>query len=158
VVDTLLPLLRTRLDQHNQAASLDGGIRLRAAAHIGEVHRDHHGFAGTSVNYLFRLLEAPILRSVLAKTAEDLILITSDYYYTSVIRQEHDHIRTAFRPVPVCVKNTHDRGWIAVPGRRPGSTARAWTSGGDRCRSPALNTQCGACEASLGCPPLGWPR
>lgn len=116
LIDPLLYQLRTALRRHNRMASEVARIGLRAAVHLGQVHQDEHGLAGTAVNHLFRLLDAPELRAALAASGSELALIVSDHYYECVVRQRPSMIEsTAFRPAAIKVKQTRDRGWIWTP-------------------------------------------
>jgi hypothetical protein len=116
LIDPLLYQLRAALRRHNRMASEVARIGLRAAVHMGQVHRDDHGLAGRAVNHLFRLLDAPVLRTALAASGAELALIVSDHYYECVIRQRPSMIESAaFRPAAVKVKQTRDRGWIWTP-------------------------------------------
>ena len=51
---------------HNRLSSEDARIQLRAAAHVGKVYHDGHGFAGDAASHLFRLLQAPGFKQLLA--------------------------------------------------------------------------------------------
>ncbi|REF00970.1 hypothetical protein [Thermomonospora umbrina] len=116
VIDPLVGHLARRLRRHNGAAPDGQVVRLRVAVHIGEVHRDAHGLAGTSVNHLFRLLDAPALKRALADSGDDLAVIASDYFYDGVIRHADGSVDpTAFWPADVTVKETRARGWIHLP-------------------------------------------
>jgi hypothetical protein len=116
LIDPLLHQLRGALRRHNRMASELARIGLRVAVHLGLVHRDEHGLAGTAVNHLFRLLDAPVLRTALAASGSELALIVSDHYYECVVRQRPSMIESAaFRPVALKVKQTRGRGWIWTP-------------------------------------------
>jgi class 3 adenylate cyclase len=117
VVDPLMERIRGGLRHHNRLASDAAAIRLRAAVHIGEVHSDAYGLAGSGVNHLFRLLDAPVLKKTLANAGADLALMVSDYFYDSVVKHGPGMIDPAtFRPVDVEVKETKTRGWMHLPG------------------------------------------
>ncbi|MEO5876323.1 MAG: hypothetical protein ABIS86_05885 [Streptosporangiaceae bacterium] len=113
VVDPLLTNLQEGLQKHNLNSDRHRAFKLRAAVHIGEVHQDAHGLVGTSVNDLFRLVAAPVLKAALANADGDLALIVSDYFYDSVLR--HSSVGP-FHQVRVRVKQTRARGWIHLPG------------------------------------------
>jgi hypothetical protein len=116
VVDPLLDRLRAGLRRHNRLSVEAAGIRLRAAIHSGQVHRDEHGVAGTALIHLFRLLDAPALKRVLAKSRGDLALIVSDHFYNTVIRNAPGMIDPeTFQPATVMVKETRTRGWLHLP-------------------------------------------
>ena len=130
LIDPLLYQLRAALRRHNRMASEVARIGLRAAVHLGQVHRDEHGLAGRTVNHLFRLLDAPVLRTALTASGSELALIVSDHYYECVVRQRPSMLESAaFRPAAVKVKQTRDRGWIwtppaTVPARRTAAVKR----------------------------------
>ncbi|HEU5160415.1 MAG TPA: hypothetical protein VFU43_25680 [Streptosporangiaceae bacterium] len=129
VVDPLLDHIRAALRRHNRLASDAAAIRLRAAVHIGEVHSDAHGLAGVAVNHLFRLLDAPVLKHMLAAARADVALIASDYFYESVLRHGPGMIDpAAYRPVTVEVKRTQARGWVHLPGAPLAPADRAGVS------------------------------
>lgn len=76
---TRLPThLAEMLVQNNADRPAQEQIRLRMAPHAGEVHRDAHGFTGTSINRAFRLIEAPAARAALRASAGVIMLIVSD--------------------------------------------------------------------------------
>jgi hypothetical protein len=126
VVDPLLGHIRAGLRRYNRLASDAAAISLRVAVHIGEVHSDAHGLAGIAVNHLFRLLDAPVLKRMLATARADVALIVSDYFYDSVLRHGPGMIDpAAYRPVTVEVKQTQARGWVHLPGVPPALADRA---------------------------------
>jgi CRP-like cAMP-binding protein len=117
VVDPLLDLLSEKLRRYNKFSSLPAQIRLRVAVHIGEVHKDDYGVSGTAINHLFRLLDAAVLKAVLAREARGAALIASEYFYESVIRHGPGRIDPdVFRQVAAEVKGTRIKGWIYAPG------------------------------------------
>ena len=62
IIDPLPERLRGLIRRHNHVSCPAAGIQLRAAAHIGPVEHDGHGFVGSDVNLLFRMLEARPLK------------------------------------------------------------------------------------------------
>jgi hypothetical protein len=120
VVDPLFDRVRAGLRRHNRMASDAAVIQLRAAVHIGEVYSDAHGLAGTAVNHLCRLLDAPVFKQALADSGADIGLIVSDYFFESVVRPGPGMIDPdTFHPVTVEVKRTRTHGWIHLPGGAP---------------------------------------
>ena len=71
--------------RHNHVSRDAARIQLRAAAHFGLVEHDGHGFVGSDVNLLFRILDAPPLKQALAASHADLALILSDPIYRSFV-------------------------------------------------------------------------
>lgn len=132
LIDPLLDRLREGLRLHNRLSSEAAKIRLRAALHTGEVHRDEHGLAGTALNHLCRLLDAPPLKQALGGSAADLAFIASDDVYETVIRHAPRLVDpAAYLAVAVEVKETRARAWIHLPGyARPPEPAQPRGAGG----------------------------
>ena len=113
---TILPdELAAAVSRHNAGCSVPERMRLRVALHAGEVYRDAHGVADTAVNHVFRLAEAPALRSALAASTGALALIVSDWFFTEVVRHDPAAEPGSYRQVQVIVKETAATGWIRVP-------------------------------------------
>jgi hypothetical protein len=102
---------------HNRLSSADAHMQLRAAAHVGKVYRDAHGFAGDSASHLCRLLDAPPLKHLLASSGSDLAFIASDYFYDAVIRRHPTLVDpAAFQPVTVDASHETATGWVQLMG------------------------------------------
>ncbi len=109
---------------HNRLSSEDARIQLRAAAHVGKVYHDGHGFAGDAVNHLCRLLEAPRLKHLLAASGSELAFIASDYFYETFIRRHPTLVDpAAFESVTVDLRHGTAAGWVQIIGSAS-STAR----------------------------------
>ena len=109
--------LRGLIRRYNHVARGAAGIQLRAAAHIGPVEHDRHGFVGTDINLLFRMLEARPLKAALAGSGAELALIVSDYVYNNLVCRYPSLISPdAFRPVKFQTKYTRARAWTYLPG------------------------------------------
>jgi hypothetical protein len=105
---------------HNRVSSKIAHMQLRAAAHVGYIHHDDHGFAGDAVNHLFRLLDAPRLKQLLAASSSELAFITSDYFYEAIVRRHPTLVDpAAFQQVMVDVRHGTARGWVYLPGAAP---------------------------------------
>jgi len=109
------------LVRHNAACPAQARIRLRMALHAGEVHQDAHGFAGTSINRAFRLIEAPASRTALRHSSGVVALIVSDWFYDEVVRHHPAAAPSCFRQVRVVMKETEMTAWVRVlePGEAP---------------------------------------
>jgi hypothetical protein len=108
---------------HNRLSSEDARIQLRAAAHVGKVYRDDHGFAGDAASHLCRLLDAPRLKRLLATSGSELAFIASDYFYDAVIRRHPTLIDpVAFQPITIDMTHVTATGWVQLMGSA--STAR----------------------------------
>lgn len=109
--------LRGLVRRHNHVARDAARIQLRAAAHFGMVEYDGHGFVGSDVNLLFRLLDAPPLKRALAASGADLALIVSDHVYRSFVCQHPSLISPdTFEAVRFRVKQDRFQGWTHLPG------------------------------------------
>jgi hypothetical protein len=109
---------------HNRLSSEDAHIQLRAAAHVGKVYHDGHGFAGDAASHLFRLLDAPGLKQLLAASDSDLAFIASDYFYRTVICRHPTLVDpAAFQPVAVDLRHATTTGWAQLMGT--GTAARS---------------------------------
>ena len=67
VIDPLPERLRSLIRRHNHVSCDAARIQLRVAAHLGPVDHDGHGFIGSDINFLFRLLDARPLKRVASK-------------------------------------------------------------------------------------------
>jgi hypothetical protein len=124
IIDPLPERLGNLIRRHNHVSSAGARIQLRAAAHLGPVHHDGHGFVGTDVDFLFRMLDARPLRRELAGTEADLALIVSEYVYRNIVSRHPSLVSpTAFRRVRFQVKHTKSRAWTYVPSAPPALTA-----------------------------------
>jgi hypothetical protein len=109
--------LRTLIRRHNRVSCEAAHIQLRTAVHLGPVHHDGHGFIGADVNLLCRLLDVRQLKYRLANSATEIALITSDYFYSNVIRRQPSFVDPAlFDSVRIRVKETRARAWVYLPG------------------------------------------
>jgi hypothetical protein len=120
LLDPLIARIHSALRRHNRTASTAAELRLRIAVHAGYVRYDPHGATGPHVIHLFRLLDAPIVKTEFAAHGGECVLVVSDYLYQEVIKDGPGLIEPAtFRPVVIEVKETHDLGWMWLPTRIP---------------------------------------
>lgn len=120
IIDPLPERLRGLIRRHNHVSCQAAGIQLRAAAHIGPVEHDGHGFVGSDINLLFRMLEArPLKRALAGSGAELALMVSEDVYRSLVCRCPSLVSPDAFRPVRFQVKRTRGRAWIYLPGIPP---------------------------------------
>jgi hypothetical protein len=120
LISPLLDWLKAGLRRHNQLSSPIAQIQLRVALHTGEVHADRYGILGTAVNHVFRLLNAPVLKSALADSGAPLAFIASEQVYEEVIRHGPELIDPDdYYNAEVHVKETTCCAWIRLPGHLP---------------------------------------
>ena len=90
------------------------------AAHLGPVDHDGHGFVGSDVDFLFRMLDCRLLKHTLAGARAELALIVSDYVYCNIVSRHPSLVSpAAFRSVRFKVKSTRARAWTYVPSAPP---------------------------------------
>jgi len=122
MIDPLPERLRGLIRRHNHVSSDAAAIQLRAAAHVGPVDHDGHGFVGSDINHLFRLLEARPLKRALTGSDAELALIVSDYVYSTVVCRYPSLVSPdAFRSVRFQVRYTRARAWTYLPGASLGA-------------------------------------
>ncbi|WP_207928969.1 hypothetical protein [Actinomadura sp. 6K520] len=93
------------------------GLRLRAAVHAGEVHRDGKGCFGEAVDLACRLLDAPKLKQCLRDTPSPLVLVVSEDIYWGIVRHGYEGISPAtYHPdLKVSVGGRRRQGYVHVP-------------------------------------------
>ena len=120
IIDPLPERLSSLIRRHNHVSTLAAHFQLRVAVHIGPVNHDGHGFVGTDVDFLFRMLNARPLKHALDSTGADLALIVSEYVYRTIVSRHPSLVSpAAFRPVRFQVKRTRARAWTYVPSAPP---------------------------------------
>ena len=121
IIDPLPGRLRSLIRRHNHVSDEAAGIQVRAAAHIGLVDHDGHGFVSSDINLLFRMLDARPLKRALKGSGAELALIISDHVYRSVVCRYPSKVGPgAFQPVRFQVKNIRARAWTYIPGTGSG--------------------------------------
>ena len=121
IIDPLPERLRGLIRRHNHVSCEAAGIQLRAAAHIGPVDHDGHGFISSDINLLFRMLDAYPLKRALTGSGAELALIISNYVYRNVVCRYPSLVTPdAFKPVRFQVKYTRAAAWTYLPGPPPG--------------------------------------
>jgi class 3 adenylate cyclase len=109
--------LRSHIRRHNHVSRESAFIQLRAAAHVGPVEYDSHGFVGTDVNFAFRMLEARPVKRMLAASGAELCLAVSDFVYRSLVCRYPSLVHPdTFRSVRFQAKNNRARAWTYLPG------------------------------------------
>ncbi|NUT22247.1 MAG: hypothetical protein HOV77_23995 [Hamadaea sp.] len=93
-------------------------MRLRLSINVGLATPDENGWVGNAINATCRLLDLPMLRTVLAAADRaPLALILSEELYQATVAQRHTRlVPEACRAVPVAMKELKTQGWISVPG------------------------------------------
>ena len=120
IIDPLPERLRGLIRRHNHVFRDAAGIQLRTAAHIGPVDHDGHGFIGSDINLLFRMLNARPFKRVLTDSGAELALIISDYLYHNVVCRYPSLISPdSFQPVRFQDQHISTQGWAYLPSIPP---------------------------------------
>jgi hypothetical protein len=113
----LLNALRNALTELNEDLVEQARVRLRVALHQGVVHRAPHGYVGPAVIEVCRLRDADPVRSALAGSTAELVVVVADGLYRDVLAHGYHGLPgSAFTPVDVLVKTFSARAWIYLPG------------------------------------------
>ncbi len=119
LLNPFAPNLATALRQHRKAASDAARLRLRVAITTGLLHRDAAGWAGAPLVECARMLDAALVRQVLAADDRvDLVLVVSRAVYDGVVRHGYGLDPDSFHPADIAEKETRATVWIHVPGYR----------------------------------------
>jgi hypothetical protein len=125
LVEHLPRTLAAALREHNDTHDDGARIRLRMAIHAGEVHYDSYGVVGVAVNYAHRLINSPALREALAASSGTLALVTSDWFFSEVVRHSPDSDPAAYRRIHVVEKETDTVAWLHLPDDGPAMPGHA---------------------------------
>ncbi|WP_406440802.1 hypothetical protein OHB00_35000 [Streptomyces sp. NBC_00631] len=116
----LLPELGSRIREHNRHADADTRLRVRAAAHAGEIRLDPDGtVSGAPFEALARLLDSvPLRHATQAGTGgTPLAAILSHHFYEETVGHGHEGLEAdAFTAADVRVKEYAARAWLWYPG------------------------------------------
>ncbi|MEV6486625.1 hypothetical protein [Streptomyces sp. NPDC051576] len=116
----LLPELGRRIREHNQHAGPDTRMRIRAAAHAGEIRLDPDGtVSGAPFEALARLLDSAPLRhaAVAGPNGTPVAAILSRHFYEETVGHGYEGLDAdAFTAVDVRVKEYAARAWLWYPG------------------------------------------
>ncbi|WP_233620391.1 hypothetical protein [Amycolatopsis sp. WAC 01416] len=142
---TFLGQLVSSLEEHNRSNALSDWLRLRIALHVGEVHRDRHGYGGDALNSAFRLLDAEELKSRFKEIQRaQCVVIASDRLFHDLIRHHPDETGAAqYREITV--ERIGKPAWIRVPGftrppESPAAEKKASGPGGAKTAGMTANT------------------
>ncbi|WP_329547576.1 hypothetical protein OG548_28960 [Streptomyces sp. NBC_01356] len=121
LVHPLVQELAHLLREHNRSQSHPTTrIRVRVALHAGEVCRTPSGeIAGSPLEILARLLDAPPARTALARAPETVpvSLLMSQHFYDETVRHGYPGIDpAAFRKVGFTLKELTADAWLHTPG------------------------------------------
>lgn len=117
LVFPLVDHLRAEVRRANELASEAATMRLRVALHCGRMSSDREGLVGTTVNHVFRLLDAPGFKQAMKGSTAAVGVLASTEFHAAVIQDGRGAIDPGeFQPIDVQVKETRTTAWIRVPG------------------------------------------
>ncbi len=116
----LLPELAARIREHNRHAGPDTRLRVRVAAHAGEIRLDPEStVSGAPFEALARLLDsAPLRQAALAgPNGTPVAVILSQHFYEETVGHGYEGLEAdAFTAADVRVKEYAARAWLWYPG------------------------------------------
>ncbi|MEY9847771.1 hypothetical protein [Streptacidiphilus sp. MAP5-3] len=122
----LLPELNSRIREHNRHAAAESRVRVRVAAHAGEIRVDredtrgiHDAVSGAPFEALARLLDsAPLRQAALAGTSgTPVAAILSHHFHEETVGHGHEGLESdAFSVATVQVKEYTAKAWLWYPG------------------------------------------
>ncbi len=116
LVDQLPHRLAAALRRNNAIYAAEAQIRLRMAVHVGMIDTDDHGIVGHTVNFVCRMLDAPVLKAVLGASRGVFSLMVSDWFYRQVVAPDPAVRPDTYREVCVGVKEEDlTTAWIRLP-------------------------------------------
>src|SRR6266536_1694865 len=118
-VERLPDALVDALRKHNKNHPAEERMRLKLALHAGEINYDYHGVTGYAINHTFRLLDADVLESALAKSSAILAIIGCAWFFDEVIRQSEWSHAKSYRLADIANKETTTHAWIRLLTGRP---------------------------------------
>src|SRR5262245_15542337 len=87
LADPMLDRVVAALRDHNAIHAAEASIRLRLVLHSGQISFDSEGASGLALNFAFRLLDAPVVKTRLRDSKGILAVVASEDFYRNVIKQ-----------------------------------------------------------------------
>ena len=113
LVGPLVAELARCLRQYNKLVADAAQIRLRMAVHSGPIFQDANGLVGSCLVHLFRMLEAPEFKRLVAGSGTDLGVVASERIYRDVIEPAATFPGIGvFQPIEVVLKETRTSAWV----------------------------------------------
>lgn len=113
LIGPLIAELVRCLRQYNKLVADAAQIRLRMAVNCGPVFRDANGLVGSCLVHLFRMLEAPEFKRLVADSGTDLGVVASERIYRDVIEPATSAPGIGvFQPIEVILKETRSSAWV----------------------------------------------
>lgn len=117
VIDQLLRVLPSALNQHNSSQPNAAQIQLRISIDVGPVVSDTMGVSGETIIVAARMLEAPAFKEAFTGSTARLGIIVSQFVYDTIIRHSKDRAYVAsYSQVFIEVKEFRTRAWAMFIG------------------------------------------
>ena len=117
LADPLLDRLLAALRVYNAVHVPEATIKLRLTLHSGQVRLDSDGATGPALNFAFRLLDAPVAKSMLRESGGVLAVIASEDFYRDVIIQNPAAAGDDYQHVHVERGDFASPAWLRLLGR-----------------------------------------
>jgi CRP-like cAMP-binding protein len=117
VVEAVVNRLTTALRRHNRRAQAATRIQMRVAIHVGPVTTDAEGVSGHAINQAARFIQAAAVKRSIADASADLVLVTSEFVYDTVISPEHGPAELAsYQRLQFRAKGAERVAWMCLAG------------------------------------------
>ncbi|MCP2170433.1 hypothetical protein LX83_007324 [Goodfellowiella coeruleoviolacea] len=114
-LDTFVEATARALREHNRAASADYRVDVRIAVHEGLVDRVGAQWSGAPLVHVARLVDAADAKRALATAADACVALVLSETAMQVVDQGYCRVGpSAYRPIPLSVKETSGRGWLRL--------------------------------------------
>lgn len=116
LVDPFSANLHAGVRRHNALSSGPAQLRLRSAIHAGYLLDVDYGIDGLDLIHLFRMLEAPVFKSIIDLQRAEYALIISDYLHAEINQHPCGLTDpTCYQPLAIDTKETHALCWAWIP-------------------------------------------
>ncbi|PSL53256.1 hypothetical protein B0I31_10946 [Saccharothrix carnea] len=114
-LDTFVEAAARAVREHNRAASADYRVDMRIAVHAGFVDRVGAQWSGAPLVHAARLVDAADAKRALATAAESCVALVLSEVAMQVVDQGYSRVGpSAYRQIPLSVKETSGRGWLRL--------------------------------------------
>jgi hypothetical protein len=125
LADPLLDRVVAALREHNAIHVPEASIKLRLVLHAGQVRLDAEGASGLALNFAFRLLDAPVVKTRLRDSKGILAVVASEDFYRDVITQYPAAASDDYQHIHAEREGFSSGAWLRLLGRpRESATPR----------------------------------
>lgn len=124
LADPFLNRILASLREHNAIHAPEAAIRLRLVLHAGQVRLDSDGASGRALNFAFRLLDGPVVKTMLRDSSGILAVVASEEFYREVITQNPAAASDDYQRIHVERNGFSSGAWLRLLGRPLGFAPR----------------------------------